>query len=204
MAITNGYLTLAEAKTYLQIDDTEDDTALELSVEAASRAIDEWCGRRFYQSDGETRYFDADAYDLLWVDDLRTVTTLKTDPGGDGTYELTWSSSDYRLQPHNAATDSEPYTQVARAHNGSYSFPVGVPKSIEVVGDWGWPAVPDAIKHACSIQTAVFFKRATEGGAPIVTMDGTTIGASRFLDRTVELLLTPYRRAGRGHGLVVL
>ena len=37
MAIINGYATLAEAKAYLSISDSIDDTMLENMVEAASR-----------------------------------------------------------------------------------------------------------------------------------------------------------------------
>jgi hypothetical protein len=58
MAITNGYTTLADLKTYLGISGTTDDARLELAVEAASRAIDMECSRRFFPVT-ETRYFQA-------------------------------------------------------------------------------------------------------------------------------------------------
>lgn len=192
MAITNGYLTLSEAKSYLDIEDTDDDIHLEIAVEAASRAIDDFCNRRFYSAT-ETRYYTAcDSLELA-VDDVVSVTTLKTDPGSDGTFEETWSASDYLLAPFNANTDGRPYTRILVADDGDYTFPV-VTRGVEIAGSFGWPSVPTAVKQACGIQTNVFFRQVTQGAAPVVTMDGTTFGSSKFLDRTVELLLSPYRR----------
>lgn len=40
MTITNGYATLADVKAAFRIQDTVDDTLLELSIESASREID--------------------------------------------------------------------------------------------------------------------------------------------------------------------
>lgn len=193
MTITDGYLTLDEAKSYLGISDTDDDVSIELAVEAASRAIDDWCGRRFYTAT-ETRYYTSDSGTVLDVDEFTSITTLKTDGDGDGTFGTVWASSDYVLEPFNAAADGRPYTRITKATNGNYSFP-STRRGVEIAGSFGWPSVPDAVKQACAIQTGVIFKRATEGAAPIVNLtDGTTLHSSRFLDRTVELLIRPYRR----------
>lgn len=196
MAITNGYLSLDEARGYILPNgaDTDDDIRIEIAVEAASRAIDEFCRRRFYTAT-ETRYYTPSDGSLVFVDDLVSVTTLKTDAGGDGTFETTWAASDYNLGPYNANTDGRPYTKIERAHSGSYAFPDGVRRSVEIAGSFGWPSVPSAVKQACAIQAQTFFKRATEGGAPIVSMDGGTMpSSSKYLDRSVELLVRPYRR----------
>ncbi len=53
-------------------------------LEAASRAIESYCNRRFYCTTG-TKYFDGSL--SLWIPDLLSITTLKTDDVGDGTYE---------------------------------------------------------------------------------------------------------------------
>ena len=50
MAITNGYATLTEIKAALGINDNVDDTRLELAVETASREIDQFCNRTFYNA----------------------------------------------------------------------------------------------------------------------------------------------------------
>lgn len=187
ISIVNGYLTLAEAKSALDIGDTADDTHIELAIEAASRAIDDWTSRRFYTT-AETRYYTAQVAHRLRVDDLLTVDTLKTDTSGTGTFSTVLS--DFDLAPYNAAADGRPYTNIELT---SSTFPA-TRRGVEIVGTFGWPALPTAIKQACEIQAQVIFKRVTEGAAPIVTMDGTTLqGGSKFLDRGAQLLLQPYR-----------
>jgi hypothetical protein len=185
MPITNGYCTLAEIKTELGITDTQDDTFLEGVVNAVSREIDAITHRRFYAAT-QTRFFTPEWSDLLLVDDLLTVTTLKTDEDGDGIYEITWLTSDYLLEPYNAPSESqaEPYTQIRRAPNGRYWFPAGgarlatiagsglafwrpdapirapVAKGVEIAGSWGFSsATPPVVNKACLIQGARVAKR---------------------------------------------
>jgi len=147
LAISNGYSTLAEAKARLGITDTVDDAVLEAVVEAVSRWIDNFCNRRFYRnSSDETRYYTARYSDLLELDDdLSSLTTLKTDDDGDRTYDETWASTDYDLLPANASLDSKPYTRIEITPQGSKSFPVNMPKGVEIVGKFGYGATaPDA------------------------------------------------------------
>ena len=78
MAISNGYATLSDVKAALRITDTVDDALLELSIEAASRQIDGFCERVFTQSTATRIYRPTDAF-TVDIDDLQTLTTLKTD-----------------------------------------------------------------------------------------------------------------------------
>jgi len=50
MAITNGYCTQDELKTFVGIptSDSADDSLIDDAVTAASRQIDAFCGRQFY------------------------------------------------------------------------------------------------------------------------------------------------------------
>ena len=60
MAITNGYVTLANFKEYAIPNagtDAADDSLIEIIIEGVSRYIDDQTGRRFYGS-SETHYFD--------------------------------------------------------------------------------------------------------------------------------------------------
>lgn len=194
MPITNGYLTLPEIKSYLNIGDTADDTELEIAVEAASRAIDRYCNRHFYSA-VETRYYTPDRPARLRVDDLVSVTTLKTDPDGDGTYQTTWTAADYVFEPYNAGTDGRPYTVLRAATGGAYSFPAGVPKSVEIDGTFGWPAVPTDVKQACAIQAAKIFQISKDGGGGFSDF-GTAGGSagSRYLERSTEMMVRPHRK----------
>ena len=74
MAITNGYASLDDARRQagvLSTADTADDARLEAIVTAVSRHIDNWTGRRFYQSTAdETRYFTAECDERVDVGDL--------------------------------------------------------------------------------------------------------------------------------------
>lgn len=195
MAIVNGYANLANLKARLGITDAAEDSVLENIIEAISRSIDNYCGRRFYRNSAdETRYYTAESPNILFVDDLGTITTLKTDSDGDRTYEDTWAVTDYDLDPFNASLDGRPYTAIRITPNGTKSFPA-TRKGVEIVGKFGYAATtPDAIDEACLIQSARIYKRkeAPFGVAGASEM-GTVVMIATF-DPDVKLLLDPFRR----------
>lgn len=142
------------------MSDTADDAVIEALVESVSRAIDDFCGRRFYAAT-QTRYFTALRRDRLLVDDLLSVTTLKADDDGDGTYEVTWTAADYNLSPYNAQLESvpEPYWRIDVSEGGDYTFPVGVRRGVEIAGSWGFSSsTPPVIKRVCLFQVAQSFR----------------------------------------------
>lgn len=151
MAITNGYSTLVNYKLWFRDADagTADDTVLEYLIESISRLIDDMTGTRFF-STNEARYYDPNDNYELYVDDFTAITTIKTDEDGDETYEYTWASDDFHEMPHNAALDGEPYRFIKVATYGTYTFPKGVTKSVEVTADFGYStATPKGIEEAC-------------------------------------------------------
>ena len=75
MAITNGYATLADVKAALRITDTVDDTLLELAVESASRLVDGYCARVFYNMGSSVRYYSTGDPYFCPIDDLISITT---------------------------------------------------------------------------------------------------------------------------------
>lgn len=200
MAIVNGYATLAEARTEVGItgvSDTSDDAVLEAIVESVSRAIDDFCGRRFYAAT-QTRYYSAGRGDRLTVDDLLSVTTLKTDDDGDGEYETTWATTDYHLAPYNAQLESvpEPYWRIEASEYGDYTFPCG-PRRVQVVGSWGFSATtPDVVNRACLFQVAQEFRtRHTPlgiQGSGDMAVEIRGIGLHPFVKRMLSN--GPYRR----------
>ncbi len=142
--MANEYCTLAEVKSRLNITDETDDTELFSVIEFVSRWIDRETGREYYSTTA-TRYFTPEFYDLLIVDDLLSVTSIKTDDDGDDSHETTWSASDYTLLPYNTTS----YTTIETTNDGDYTFPVGVKRGVEIVGTWGYAAtVPVEIKEA--------------------------------------------------------
>lgn len=198
MSITNGYCTLQELKVRLDITDSDDDAILESNIGAVSRQIDGWCGRVFYARDEQTRYYTAERNDYLVVDDIQaesgSITSIKTDGDGDRTYEDTWATTDYDLEPYNAENSDNPvYTYIRPAPDGDYAFP-SVRKSVQIIGDFGYNAVPATIKEACLLQSERLFKRkdapfGVAGGGPNAQM----ILIDK-LDGDVQLLISRYKR----------
>jgi len=138
LTIVNGYGDLVGYKTrfFGDTSDTSDDNILEPIIEATSRLIDNITGRRFYAAD-ETRYYTPTDAECLFVDDLLTISTLKTDGDGDRTYETTWDTGDYDLMPLNSSADGAPYTWIEPAVQGSYVFPI-MKASVELTGKFGY------------------------------------------------------------------
>lgn len=195
MAITNGYATLVQLKStdVLSISDSNSDTNLETVIEAVSRLIDNTCGRHFYSA-SETRYYTADEGNLLFVDDIASTSgiTIYTDEDGDGTYEITWASTDYELASYNAATDGWPFSMIETKPEGRYSFPT-LRKSTKITATFGWAAVPKPVTLACILQSAREYRRFKAIlGVAGATSIGTTTLTMPSLDPDVEKLLSPY------------
>jgi hypothetical protein len=144
MSVSNGYATLAELRANLTFGaaNTASDTQLEGLLETGSRALENVCHRRFYGK-AETRYYTAeDGYEIQ-VDDFTSVSALKTDDNGDGTFETTWTTAAYSLKygnNYNAALDGKPYTQIEATESGGLTFPVAIRKGVLVSGVCGYSA----------------------------------------------------------------
>jgi hypothetical protein len=195
LAITNGYCTLNELKASLRIpvSDTIDDDLLELAVEAASRDIDQASERIFY-SLSDTRIFIPRDSSNTAIDDLVSVTTIKTSTSADGAFDVTWTSSDYQLMPLNGVAGgmTVPYDLIYAV--GDYSFPQsGQEATVEVVGTWGFSSVPVAIKQATVLLSARIFKRNDSPGGVMGFGDLGVIRVGR-MDPDIDKLIQPYRK----------
>ena len=124
VTITNGYATLNEFKAYLFPSanyGTAEDAQMEAAIEAASRTIDAHTNRRFYlDASTSARVYYADTAIRCTVDDSSTTTGLiiKTDTGDNGTYDQTWTSDEYILEPHNGeigGVSGQPYNTIIAA-----------------------------------------------------------------------------------------
>lgn len=196
MTITNGYTTLNDVKAALRIVDSADDALIELAIETASRDIDGYCNRTFYNAGTAARYFAAQDELVCQVDDLAgTAITLQTDQNADGNFALTWTPSNYQLEPLNGYSNGQvwPYTRIRASLN--YLFPVTNDLAlVKVTGVWGWPSIPTAIKYACTIQAQRLFKRYDSplGIIGFGDMGGIRVGSR--LDPDVALAVDPYRK----------
>ena len=112
---------------------TSHNTELLALLLASSRMIDRYTNRFFYV-DATTRYYNGRGR-TVFIDDLLSVTTLKTDEDGDGTFENTLTSTDYFLYPLNEL----PYTTVEINPNGDFgSLGSGIQKGLEIAGNFGY------------------------------------------------------------------
>ena len=118
----------------------DDDELFQLFL-AASDWVDHYCNRHFYPRT-ETLVFDGKGAAQLLVPDLISVTSLKEDDNGDLTFNETWATSDYWLQPYNASPLQHwggPYTAVKARSRGNKSdgFPAGE-RNFQIAGIWGY------------------------------------------------------------------
>jgi hypothetical protein len=199
MAITNGYATLAQLKAALRITDSVDDSLLETSIESASRQIDGACERVFYSTSGSRVYRPTDSF-TCEIDDLSTLTTLKTSSRGDGVFDITWTATDRQLEPLNGLSGGSyrPFDLIRAV--GEYLFPLWDPKSVnnyeatvEVTGVFGWTTVPTDIKQATILLAMRQFKRYD---SPLGVAGFGDLGVIRVgrIDPDIESLIMPYKK----------
>lgn len=197
MAIVNGYCSTADVRS--QLTDTAgklDAALIEKAISAASRAIDRYCGRRFWRdSVPVARVFDVCDPCRLTVDDIATTAGLAVavDSGNDGTFSTSWTNADFQLRPLNADANGGAYAWWEIVTVGGRYFPpsrLGRP-SVRVTATWGWSSVPDEVSSATILKATSLFKRRD---APFGVAGFTDFGAVRITkqDPDVINLLAPF------------
>ena len=203
MTITNGYATRNQVKAALRIGtaDTLDDDLIDNCVGAASRLIDGYCNRRFWQTGtAEARVYQAEDSFYCSIDDVAgTALTLKTSSQADGTFDVTWKVSDYQLEPLNGNLDGLTWSYDKIRAVGDYLFPTvnanyGDQALVQVTAIFGWPSVPEPVTQATIIQASRIFKRYDSPLGVAGFGDLGAIRVSRYLDPDMAQLVEPYRR----------
>lgn len=158
--VANEYADLPMLKLALKATDTDRDDLLTAALSAASRGIDETCGRRFYldATASARTYTLADrvmcdeAGERLLIDDIGDETGLLVETGASGSFtEL----SGYETAPDNALAVGRPVTSLRRP-SGRWG---GGTTRVRVTARWGWPAVPDEVVQATLIQAMRLYRR---------------------------------------------
>lgn len=175
-----------------------DTGVLERAINASSRAIDRYCGRRFWlDAQVTTRLYRPCEPDIAWVDDIGSTAGLiiKTDHDDDGVFEQTWvAGQDYELEPGNADADGGAYAWWRIVAVGDLRFPTtGRRKRLQDTGLHGWSQIPDEVEQACLLKSAGLVKR-KDSPHGVMGFDG--FGAVRVTrqDPDVVALLRPYMR----------
>ena len=202
MTITNGYATRNQVKAALRIGtaDTIDDDLIDNCVGAASRLIDGYCNRRFWSNGTATRVYQAEDSFYCSIDDIAgTAITLKTSSFADGNFDVTWSASDYQLEPLNGNLDGLTWSYDKIRAVGDYLFPTvnanyGEQALVQVTAIFGWPAIPEPVTQATIIQASRIFKRYDSPLGVAGFGDLGAIRVSQYLDPDMAQLVEPYRR----------
>jgi hypothetical protein len=183
---------------------------MELSIEAASRAIENYTGDRFWL-DGSvvTRTFAPTDRACLTFDDcddgagIGTVTGLivKLDLDDSGTYETTLTiTTDFLLRPGNAAVmvPARPFTSLLLT--GTYLFPSSAynRELVQVTAKWGWPAVPANVTKACLIVATELFKSKDAAFGVVGDSQFGQLRVSSGVARQAQMLLAGVRRPAVG------
>lgn len=200
MALVNAYVTLEQFNSWVQVDGVAKTDMAERAINAASRAIDEFCSRHFWQdgtvAEPVARTFETRSVWRLTLgefNDLVSVDGVATDTSGDGTFDTTWDASDWELWPHNPP-EGRPYTAIYAV--AGRMFPVrycrGRRARVQVTGVWGWEAVPAEVEQACLIKAARLFTRHQSPHGAIGIGDF-AMRVSRSEDPDVVGLLEPFQ-----------
>jgi hypothetical protein len=194
---TNVYTTLADVRNSLQIEDSLDDTSIQAAIIAASRMIDDYCQRSFYQEGTLaapiTKYYTAVNPWYLEIDDLIQPTELRTRPALTGTYSTVWDlNTDVMYEPVNNPELGRPITRLLAV--GAYVFPYFFPQTVKLTGVWGYPEVPYEVEMACKIQAARLFVRKQSPFGIAGSVELGTVRLNSRLDPDVEMLLKTFRR----------
>lgn len=200
MALGDSYATVSDLTTYMGSPANVSSALLTAALSAASRAIEQYTGRQFNKTtSASARVYRPDSPVLTWIDDLHTTTDLviKTDDGDDGTYETTWSASEYQLDPLNGMVDGEsgwPYSVVTAADGRR--FPCGHRRpALEVTAQWGWAAVPAPVRQACLIMALEIHKLKDSPFGVAGFEELGTIQIRTAMNPLAATLLAPYRRS---------
>ena len=186
MTITNGYVTLDDVLAEVGgTGNPANDDRLEASVEAASRQIDDFTGRRFWQDAAPVvrEFYTDDHRELIsrvgQVVDISTAAGLivQIDDGDDGTFNTTLNiGTQFVLTPPNALDDGEPHTGIRLVDSANW-LPMSTSgrPGVRITARFGWPSIPEPVRHACLIQSVLLYK------ATDAAMGGLSFGDGAFM-----------------------
>jgi hypothetical protein len=191
-----NYATLSQVKAALRITDQIDDSLLNTSIAAASRFVEGYCDRAFDKASlGTAIYIPTGRMDDLITDDLTAITSIAIDEDLDETFSTTLRPIDFQPLPVNARSGglAFPFSRVRPQEDGYWPTAFGR-ATVKVVGQFGWPAVPEAVREATILQASRLYTRLD---SPLGIAGFGDMGAMRVSfrgDPDVMMLLEPYRR----------
>lgn len=186
--------TLAEFRDWMRVPETftDDDSVLQLSLNAGVSAVTAHCGgaMRVFDLAAAVSEFhlepwgrsDRDGWWCADIPDLMTETGLIVVAGGAAT-------TSFRLTPRNAAVKGRPWTGI--------EVDAAACVDIAVTARWGWTVTPPNVQLARMMQAQRFYQRRDSpfGVAGSPDQGGQEMRfVSRYVDPDVTVLLRDYVR----------
>jgi len=173
VAALNAYITRAKLQAAvgdsLQVHEAEHDRA----IEAASRKIDEWTGRYFYQDAvASARVFRAKSRTCVCTGDFDATADVivETDDDDDGVFETEWTVGQWQAEPF-VRWNGKPHVVITTATR-TREFPFGSRRPlVQVTAQWGWASVPVAVEQATEYLAILFFRAKDQYGVSIGITD---------------------------------
>lgn len=194
---TNIYTTLQDVKTGLQIEDSNDDTDIQAAIISASRMIDDYCQRGFYQegtlASPVVKYYTPVSPWYLEIDDLIEPVEIASRANQTGPFSTIWNlDTDLMYEPINNPELGRPVTRLLAVT--TYVFPYFFPQTVKITGVWGYSSIPVEVQMACKIQAARLFVRKQSPFGIAGSVELGTVRLNSRLDPDVEMLLKTFRR----------
>jgi len=201
VALVNCYLTLQEMLEHVSISDRKDDATLEAAITAACRAVDDHCGRIFYDTGSATarKFHPVDAYTAhVWDFHTTAGLVVKIDDDHDGVFELTVPATEFELEEAPGPMQVARPFGIIRLVEGDL-FPIFHHRGhrrqvLEVTARWGWATTPDVVKQASKTLALDLWKRKDAPFGVTGTVDFGPLRIGRDVFAGVASLLAPYRR----------
>ncbi len=170
------------------------DDDLDAVAAAASGAIEQAQGRTYGKSGtDETRFFASVAKGPLYIDDLAALTSVRVDYAGAAEWQDWTLNEHFALGPSNASLLRQPYTHLTSL--AGHYFPRGRFGMVEVVGKFGWPAVPPQITEAATLLATQLVRRRRDTPFPVLAIGEVAAYITRTDPQISALLNGLSRRA---------
>jgi hypothetical protein len=143
-----NYCSLDELREHIMANGGGDFTPvdknnMQIAIAAVSRWLDQRYNTTFYGRT-LTQEYTPRSRDLLWVEDLLSVTAVTFDESRDGTYSYTLPGTAYWLEPRNAPDKNQPYRQIRLKPDAPRWFPTGQMYGVRIAGSFGYSATTPA------------------------------------------------------------
>lgn len=201
--LVNAYCTVDDLREQLG-DKTKQnlsETQIVRCINAASRAIDQTTGRRFWADAAPvTKVFDVPAgtdYELWLPEDIAYTAGLVVTPYDGTAYTTPWAATAYRLWPYGANTGGNIYGGWWKLEStGTQRFDVRGTRGnypLQITARFGWSFCPPQVEEACILLATQLFKRKD---APFGVAQFGDIAAVQVVrtDKHVNDLLWPFLR----------